>query len=119
MDEEYVESIDEDFVESDNACESEYDNSLIELHNKQIKISDSERSTQSYINKYEIIRILCERTQQISDGSKPFINNYKKFTSAYEIACQEFKENKIPFIIMRTHPMGDKYELWKLSELTK
>lgn len=108
----------EEYNNIDDACSSEYDNTLVELDNKKTRVDDSERTTHPYITKYELIRVLSERTQQLADGAPPFINNYKKYTTAYDIAVQEYNEGKLPFIIMRNSPMGEKYETWKLYELS-
>ena len=71
--------------------------------------------TSPYLNKYEKTRIVSERAQQLANGSIPLIKNTKIFSSVYEIAVEELKQQKIPFIIKR--PISEKFEYWKLSDL--
>ena len=71
--------------------------------------------TSPNLTKYERTRILSERAQQISDGSKPLIPNPERYTQCYEIALEELNKSKIPFIIRRPYANG--YEYWKLDDL--
>ena len=71
--------------------------------------------TSPNLTKYERTRVLSERAQQISDGSKPLIANPERFTTAYEIALEELKKGSIPYIIKRPYSNG--YEYWKLEDL--
>ena len=80
-------------------------------------VSKENRSTCNRLTKYELVRILGERTKQLNMGAKPMIKNYK--TLSYErIAEEELKHNMIPFKIKRPLPNG-KYEIWTLDELYK
>ena len=67
------------------------------------------------LTKYEKTRILGERASQIENGSTILISNPKRFNNAYQIAEEEFKLKKIPFIIKR--PYNNGYEYFKLSDL--
>jgi DNA-directed RNA polymerase subunit K/omega len=71
--------------------------------------------TSPFLNKYEKTRILSERSQQLADGHKPLIPNAKDFTNIYDIAFEELRLKKIPFIIQR--PINNSYEYWKLEDL--
>jgi DNA-directed RNA polymerase subunit K/omega len=71
--------------------------------------------TRPYLTKYEKTKILSERSQQIANGSKPFIKNPESFSSVYEIAMEELKNKRIPFIIQR--PFNNSFEYWKLEDL--
>jgi DNA-directed RNA polymerase subunit K/omega len=64
-----------------------------------------------------MVRILGERTKQLTMGAKPLIKNYKGLNYD-KIAEEELKLNMIPYKIKRTLPNG-KYELWTLDELFK
>jgi DNA-directed RNA polymerase subunit K/omega len=64
-----------------------------------------------------MVRILGERTKQLTMGAKPLIKNYKGLNYD-KIAEEELKLNMIPFKIRRPLPNG-KYELWNLEELSK
>ena len=67
------------------------------------------------LNKYERTRVIYERCNLITNGSKPFIKNPEKYNSIEEIVLEELKQKKIPFIIKRK--IGNKYEYWKLKDL--
>ena len=69
------------------------------------------------LTNYEMVRILGERTKQLTMGAKPLIKNYQNL-SYDRIAEEEFKRNMIPFKIKRPLPNG-KYEIWTLDELKK
>ena len=64
-----------------------------------------------------MVRILGERTKQLTMGAKPLIKNYKGLPYD-KISEEELKLNMIPFKIRRPLPNG-KYELWNLEELSK
>ena len=70
--------------------------------------------TKPYLNKYEKTKIISERAQQLANGSLSFLKNPKDYSNVYEIAIQELKQKKIPFIIRRPVPNG--YEYWKLED---
>lgn len=71
--------------------------------------------TRPYLTKYEKTKILSERSQQLANGSKPFIKNPESYSNVYEIAIEELKNKKIPFIIQR--PFNNSFEYWKLEDL--
>lgn len=64
-----------------------------------------------------MVRILGERTKQLTMGAKPLIKNYNSL-SYEKIAIEELKVNMIPFKIVRSLPNGNQ-ELWELNELEK
>ena len=81
------------------------------------KIVPSEaRITKPILTKYERVRILGERRQQLILGAKPMIKNTEGMTSE-EIAKLEITNKVIPIIIERLFPDGHK-ELWNIKELT-
>tara|TARA_B100000214_G_C23959802_1_gene624660 strand:- start:1075 stop:1371 length:297 start_codon:yes stop_codon:yes gene_type:complete len=85
--------------------------SLLKDYNKKKK----KYKTTPQLTKYEKTRILSERSSQINSGSTVLIANPERFDNAYLIALEEFKQNKIPFIIKRRY--GNQYEYWKLKDL--
>ncbi len=111
------ECIIEKAIEDDNEY---FDN----IHESEIKedveekvVSKNERISFNRLTKYEMVRILGERTKQLKLGAKPMVKNYK--TLPYEkIAEEELKLNMIPFKIKRPLPNG-KVEIWTLDELEK
>jgi DNA-directed RNA polymerase subunit K/omega len=76
-----------------------------------------ERISANRLSKYEMVRILGERTKQLTMGAKPLIKNFQNL-SYDRIAQEELKVNMIPYKIRRPLPNG-KYELWTLDELNK
>ena len=71
--------------------------------------------TSHFLNKYEKTRVISERAQQLANGAIPLLKNPKSYSSVYEIAMEELKQKKIPFIIKR--PISNGYEYWKLEDL--
>tara|TARA_B100000900_G_C20594144_1_gene722711 strand:+ start:1573 stop:1899 length:327 start_codon:yes stop_codon:yes gene_type:complete len=92
----------------------EYDNNhnFLKNYDKNVKKNMSIRT----LTNYEMTRILSERSSQLSDGAQPLIANVERFDNAYEIAVEELKQKRIPFIICR--PLGNKTEYFKLNELS-
>tara|TARA_Y100001958_G_scaffold159954_1_gene164627 strand:- start:3962 stop:4441 length:480 start_codon:yes stop_codon:yes gene_type:complete len=87
-----------------------------EEFNNFYKIYDiSKNKTSNILTKYEKTKILSERSEQLSSGAISLISN--KSTNTLEIAEEEFKQNKIPFIIKRL--INNNYEYWKLEDLIK
>lgn len=80
-----------------------------------IVVDKSHRITKPILYNYERVRLLGDRTQQITLGAKPLIKNTEKLSSK-EIAELELKHNMIPIIIERPLPNGKK-ERWNVSEL--
>ena len=67
------------------------------------------------IKRGEKTKVLSERGQQLSNGSKSFLKNPETYSTVTEIALEELRQNKIPFIIRR--PISNHYEYWKLEDL--
>ena len=75
----------------------------------------SNYKTSPYLNKYEKTKVLNERIQQLANNSKPLISNPENYSDIYQIAIQELKQKKLPFIIKR--PINNTFEYWKLEDL--
>ena len=71
--------------------------------------------TRPYLTKYEKTKVLSERTQQLCNGADSFLKNPESYSCVDEIALEELKQGKIPFIIRR--PVSNHYEYWKLEDL--
>jgi DNA-directed RNA polymerase subunit K/omega len=84
--------------------------------NKKNIIIDELHKTIPMLTKYEKTRILGERTKQINNGSKPFVDVANDIIDGYLIATKELEEKKIPFIIRRPIPSGGS-EYWHLKDL--
>lgn len=102
--------INNEYYDDDNEIEAQPDINIV-------YINKEERQSLAKLTKYEMVRILGERTKQLTMGAKPLIKNYKGLNYD-KIAEEEFKLNMIPFKIRRPLPNG-KYELWNLEELSK
>lgn len=71
--------------------------------------------TKPILTKYEFVRLLTDRTKQLSQGAKPMMKNIENLSSK-EIAKLELKNKIIPLILERPVPNSG-VERWKLSEL--
>ena len=80
-------------------------------------ITKENRISANRMTKYEMVRILGERTKQLTMGAKPLVKEYKSLPYD-KIAEEELKLNMIPFKIKRPLPNG-KYEIWNIEELQK
>lgn len=74
-------------------------------------------NSSNVLSKYEKTRILCERAQQLEEGSQPYISNIERYNSSYAIALEEFNSRKIPYIIRRSVPHLNHFEYWKLKDM--
>ena len=68
---------------------------------KKYNLLKTNNDTGFTLNKYEITKILSKRCEQLENGCIPLIVNYERFNNVYDIAFQEFREKKIPFILKR------------------
>ena len=101
----------DDDVETDIVTPNEDINLLMKNYSKTKK----KHKTQNYLTKYERTMILSERASQIDDGGLIYLDDYSQFDNSYEIACEELRLKKLPFIIKR--PYGNSFEYWKLNDL--
>jgi DNA-directed RNA polymerase subunit K/omega len=107
-----VEKIIEDDNDYENINESDIKQEIIEKI-----VEPNERISPNRLTKYEMVRILGERTKQLTLGAKPMIKNYQSLS--YDIiAEEELKLNMIPYKIKRPLPNG-RFEIWTLDELNK
>jgi DNA-directed RNA polymerase subunit K/omega len=118
------EDLDEDDEDDDNNMDEIHDNTTL-FNNKTI-IVDSEinneyivdpnyRITSNYITIYEYSEVIGRRAEQISKGSKIFID-YNNISDPILIAKKELLAKKCPLSILR-HIGLDKYECWAVNEL--
>jgi len=56
-----------------------------------------------FLSKFEKIRVLGQRANQISMGAPPLVD-IEGLTDALSIAEKELKEHKIPIKVKRTYP---------------
>ncbi len=80
-------------------------------------IAKTPKITLPFLTKYEKTRIIGVRMQQLSMGEKPNIPT-KGLHSIREIAEEELRQRKTPFIIRRPLP-NNTFEYWKIEEFEK
>lgn len=114
---EQTECIIEKIIEEDNELYDTFNDNDINHENEETLLDKNERISPNRLTKYEMVRILGERTKQLTLGSKPLIKNYQSL-SYDKIAEEELKLNMIPYKIKRSLP-NKKYEIWTLDELNK
>lgn len=77
---------------------------------------DENHTTYPFVTLYEKTKIVGLRANQLSQGSRPFIDVPKEVTDVRAIARLEFEQKRLPFIIKRPLPNGT-YEYWRLIDL--
>jgi DNA-directed RNA polymerase subunit K/omega len=77
---------------------------------------DPFHTTQPFLTVFEKTKILGFRTNQLSQGARPFVRIPKHVKTYLEIAKQELEERRLPFIVKRPLPNGT-FEYWRLSDL--
>ena len=107
----------EKIIEDDNDFNDIFNDNDIKNINEEVLLNKNERISHNRLTKYEMVRILGERTKQLTLGAKPLIKNYQSL-SYDKIAEEELKLNMIPYKIKRLLP-NNKYEIWTLDELKK
>jgi DNA-directed RNA polymerase subunit K/omega len=115
----------EDVIMSDEGMTIE-DNCILDSiiqqkteQNKYEIVDKKNRITKNKLTMYEFVRIIGERTKQLTMGAKPLVKINKE-SDAFEykeIAIEELRYDMVPFKVKRF--INDKYELWDLSELKK
>jgi DNA-directed RNA polymerase subunit K/omega len=77
---------------------------------------DPYHKTQPFLSVFEKTKILGFRTNQLSQGARPFVKVPPQVKSYLEIAKIELEERRLPFILKRPLPNGT-FEYWRLSDL--
>ena len=74
----------------------------------------TKNKTLAKITKYEKALLVGKRAKQIEEGANPNVKVLPGQTSI-DIAEEELRQRKIPFIIKR--PIGNKFEYWKPADM--
>jgi DNA-directed RNA polymerase I, II, and III subunit RPABC2 len=77
---------------------------------------DPKHRSVPYLTQYEKTKILGFRTNQLSQGARPYIAVPEHVTDLKEIARMELESRRLPIIIKRPMPDGT-FEKWRLSDL--
>ena len=122
MDDEYSNESDEnsEYLESVNDSESCLSDTIVDDHfidslneseldkDKLVIVDKKDRISKNLLTSYEFVRIIGERTKQLTLGAKPLLKDYGELT--YEqIAIQELKNKIIPYQIRRVVNKNMKY----------
>lgn len=87
------------------------------INTKKNYVDIKHRITKPRLFSYERVRVIGARAKMLSLGAKPMIKNTDNLDSK-SIAEMELRNKVLPYIIERPLPgPGNRYELWKLSEL--
>jgi DNA-directed RNA polymerase subunit K/omega len=111
------ESIDKEYDVLENPVQLKSDVEDSSSFMKNYESNKKNYNSSNVLSKYEKTRILCERAQQLEEGSQPYISNIERYNSSYTIALEEFNSRKIPYIIRRSVPHSNNFEYWKLKDM--
>jgi DNA-directed RNA polymerase subunit K/omega len=81
------------------------------------KYDPKKNKTQNMLTKYEKVKIIGVRIEQLQRGAQPNIPiDINKPFNPREIAHEELRQNKLPMMICRKLPDGEK-EYWRLNDM--
>ena len=69
-----------------------------------------------FLTQYEKTKIIGLRSNQLSQGARPYIAVPEYVTDVWEIARMEMSQRRLPFLIRRPMPDGT-HEYWRLSDM--
>ena len=107
----------DNLIKDDNEFFNQDETSEIQVEENINYLTDKDRITNPRLTRYEMVRIIGERTKQLTMGAKALVKNHQDL-SYEEIAIEELKHNMIPFKIKRPLP-NNKVEIWRIEELNK
>lgn len=91
---------------------------MIEDFNDLMKTYNPNKNiTRNILSKYEKVKILGLRAEQIQRGARPYVEvNPNEDFSPIDIAKKELDQRKLPFMICRKLSNGNK-EYWRLDDM--
>jgi DNA-directed RNA polymerase subunit K/omega len=90
---------------------------LIQDYNDIInKYNPKANKSKNILSKYEKTKIIGLRMEQLVRGAEPYVEFDEKEFDAYKIALKELETRKIPYMICRTMPNGEK-EYYRLEDM--
>lgn len=107
----------DEMIKDDNEFFNQDDSSELQMDNSIEYLTGDSRITNPRLTRYEMVRIIGERTKQLTMGAKPLVKNYHEL-SYEEVALEELKHNMTPFKIKRPLP-NNQVEIWSIEELDK
>lgn len=78
--------------------------------------ADAKHRSVPFLTQYEKTKILGFRTNQLSQGARPYIAVPEHITDLREIARMELEARRLPILLKRPMPDGT-FEIWRLSDL--
>lgn len=107
----------EKLIQDDMEFFNQDDSSDVQPEQSTVYVKGDQRITNPRLTRYEMVRIIGERTKQLTMGAKPLVKNFQDL-SYEDIAVEELKLNMTPFKIKRPLP-NNKIEIWEIKELDK
>ena len=90
---------------------------VIENYHDIIRAYDpSKNVTRNILTKYERVKIIGLRMEQLQRGAKPYVPFDKDNFNPFNIANEELAQRKLPFMIKRPLPNG-RTEYWRLDDM--
>ena len=107
--------IDDDDDESTNILGEQHASQLVDYTETYTQYKIGVKETKPFINKFERIKIISIRAQQLANGAKSTISIPNGVSDVSEIATLEYEAKKIPFMIRR-FKADNTYEDWRLDD---
>lgn len=76
----------------------------------------NKNKTKNLLSKFEKVKIIGVRAEQLQRGSKAYVEFDPEHFDAREIAHEELRQRKLPMMICRKLPDGNK-EYWRLEDM--
>lgn len=81
------------------------------------KYDPTKNRTKNILSKYERVKIIGLRSEQLQRGADPYVEfDASKDFNPREVATEELRQRKIPFMIKRQLPDGS-FEYWRLDDM--
>jgi DNA-directed RNA polymerase I, II, and III subunit RPABC2 len=81
------------------------------------KYDPAKNKTKNILSKYERVKIVGMRSEQLQRGADPYVEfDTTKDFNPREVAMEELKQRKLPFMIKRPLPDGTT-EYWRLDDM--
>ena len=107
--------IDDDDDESTNILGEQHASQLVDYTETYTQYKIGVKETKPFINKFERIKIISIRAQQLANGAKSTISIPNGVSDVSDIATLEYEAKKIPFMIRR-FKADNTYEDWRLND---
>ena len=81
------------------------------------KYDPTKNKTKNILTKYERVKIVGLRSEQLQRGADPYVEvDHSKDFNPRDIATEELRQRKLPFMIKRPLPDGTS-EYWRLDDM--